>query len=138
MYRELKEEIDDYIQDWYYGDKHYELAFELGEFLWYFLDYINYLDVSESTKKKHRSNCWCIGRLESNYGYREKFYPNILEDGPHYEYEFKRKFGDSKYAIQSYRSTWNKLDKYIKEQKYLINYVSQKYEDESNFITDLV
>ena len=60
--------------------------------------------------------------FEAGYGYNEEFYPENLEDGPNFLYEFERKVSDSKYAIQSYESTWRKLDKYIKSgeyQKYL-------------------
>ena len=56
--------------------------------------------------------------FEAGYGYNDVFFPEILEDGPNFIYEFKRKISDSKYAIQSYEATWRKLDKFIKSGNY--------------------
>jgi len=49
------------------------------------------------------------------------FSPSAVFSSPdaRYEYEFKRKMSDSKYALNSYRTTWRKLNKYTKELGYL-------------------
>ena len=73
--------------------------------------------------RQHTGNCWCIGYLECGYGYKDEFAPGAVFSGPDawYEYEFKRKVSDSKYALKSYRSTWRKLYKYTKALGYLDN-----------------
>ena len=66
-------------------------------------------------------NCWAIGYLECSYGYRDVFSPGKVFYSPEadYNYEYKRKFSDSKYALTSYRATWKKLYKYTKDLEYL-------------------
>ena len=90
-------------------------------FLFQFIDYLCEQGLSEKTVRQHTSNCWCIGILECQYGYKDKFSPGAVFSSPDawYEYEFKRKMSDSKYAINSYRSTWRKLYKYTKALGYL-------------------
>lgn len=77
----------------------------MGKFLFSFMDYLDDQNLSERAIRSHRSNIGLIGMFEARYGYNKEFYPNNLEDGPSYIYEFGRKVDDSKYAIQSYEST---------------------------------
>ena len=106
-------ELEMYIQDWYYDDASHEFARKMGRFLFQFLDVLESTGLSRATMRKHESNCWCIGWLESSYGYHDTFTPAIFEDGPFYISEFKRKVSDLKYALASYGATWRKLEKYI-------------------------
>jgi hypothetical protein len=115
---DFKKEIEEYVDDWHWDEDSEKYAFEMGKFLFSFMDYLDDQNLSERTIKNHRSNIGLIGMFEAGYGYNKEFHPNNLEDGPSYIYEFGRKVSDSKYAIQSYESTWRKLDKYIKSGKY--------------------
>ena len=112
-------QIDDFIVDWYWDKNSYAFAFNLCAFLFGFMDYLESLGLSERTIKTHSSNCWHIGILECQYGYNNEFKPGLLLGGPSYLYEFKRKMGDSKYAVDSYCSTWRKLGEYVKQKHYL-------------------
>lgn len=116
--KELKEEIEEYVHDWHWDEDSEKYAFELGKFLYSFMSYLDDQNLSERTKRSNQDNIGLIGMFEAGYGYNKEFYPKHLEDGPNYLYEFKRKLSDSKYAIQSYESTWRKLDKYIKSGAY--------------------
>jgi len=116
--KELRIEIEDYVDDWQWDEESKKYAFDMGKFLYSFMDYLDDQNLSERTKRSHRDNIGLIGMFESGYGYNDEFHPENLEDGPSYCYEFKRKVSDSKYAIQSYESTWRKLDKYIKSGKH--------------------
>jgi hypothetical protein len=109
----LDTELEMYIQDWYYDDTSHEFARQMGAFLFQFLDDLESNGLSRTTMRKHESNCWCIGWLESNYGYHDTFIPTIFRGGPSFISEFKRKVSDSKYALASYQATWRKLEKYI-------------------------
>ena len=137
MENEFKKEIEEYVDDWHWDEESEKYAFELGKFLFSFMDFIDVQNFSERAKKNHRDNIYLIGMLESEYGYRDEFYPEDLEDGPSYLYEFKRKISDSKYAIQSYESTWKKLDKFIKsgEYKKYINEIEKKLKKTEQKIT---
>jgi len=106
-------ELETYIADWHWDEKSHEFARQMGKFLFQFLDSLDASSLSEQTIRKHESNCWCIGWLECDYGYHDIFTPAIFLGGPSYLTEFERKFGDSKYAINSYEATWRKLEKYI-------------------------
>ncbi len=113
---EENQELEDFIQDWHWDEKSHKFAQDFGLYLFQFVDYLYEQGLSEKTVRKHRSNCWCIGILECQYGYKDEFSPGAVFRSPYawYESEFKRKVRDSKYAINSYRSTWRKLYNYTK------------------------
>jgi len=118
----LKKEIEEYVSDWHWDDDSQKYAFELGVFLYSFINYLEDQKLSRRTKDKHIDNIYWIGSFEVGYGYNDEFFPENLEDGPAYEYEFERKISDSVHAMKSYESTWRKLDQYIKSgvyEKYL-------------------
>ena len=106
MQNKLKETIKDYVSDWHWDEKSEQYAYEMGKFLFSFLDYLEDQKLSSKTKKNHRENVGLIGMFEAGYGYNENFYTENLDDGPNYLYEFDRKVSNSKYAIQSYEETW--------------------------------
>ena len=107
------QELDDFIQDWHWDEKSHKYAQNFGWYLFQFIDHLSQQRLSEKTVKKHTSNCWFIGILDCQYGYKDEFSPDVVFRSPEawYEYEFKRKMSDSKYATNSYRSTWRKLQK---------------------------
>lgn len=118
MENKTKKEIEEYIEDWHWDFESKRYAFEMGKFLFSFMNYLDGQKLSEKTKRNHIENVYFIGMFEAGYGYNDEFYPANLEDGPSYIYEFERKVSDSKYAIQSYESTWRKLDIFIKSGEY--------------------
>lgn len=111
---EDNQEIEDFIEDWYWDEKSHKFAQNLCRYLFQFIDHLYEQRLSEKTVQKHLDNCWSIGLLECGYGFRAEFSPVDIFNNPdaHYEIEFKRKMSDSNYAIKSYRSTWRKLYKY--------------------------
>lgn len=111
-----EQELEDFIEDWYYGEESHDFAKALGRYLLQFIDHLQGQDISEITRRKHIDNCWYIGYLESNFGYRDEFVPADIFYGPEalYDDEFKRKFLSSKSAVTSYRSTWRKLYTYTR------------------------
>ncbi len=110
------QELEDFIEEWYYGEEMYRFAAPLGRYLLEFIDRLSEQDISEKTRRKHIDNCWYIGYLECNFGYQDEFVPGEVFYSPDtpYDYEFKRKFFSSKSAMTSYRSTWRKLYTYTK------------------------
>jgi hypothetical protein len=119
-------EVEAYIADWHWDEKSHEFARQMGKFLFQFLDSLDDSHLSEQTIRKHESNCWCIGWLESSYGYHDTFSPTIFLSSPNFDIEFKRKVSDSKYALNSYAATWRKLEKYICSLGYEDPYASRK------------
>ena len=89
----LKKQIEEYVVDWRW-DKKSNKAFELGKFLFSFMEYIDDLNLSEKVKRVHKNNVYLIGMLETGYGYSEVFHYEDLTDGPFYICEFKRKVSD--------------------------------------------
>lgn len=114
MNLERKEEIEKYIEeDWYWNDESHVFAFELAKYLFEFMDDLEANSgLALNTILKHYSNCWYIGKLIATYGCHKTFSPEVFAHPPHHEIEFKRIFSDSKYQIQSYNSTCNKVEKY--------------------------
>lgn len=110
--------LENFIQDWYYDETSHEFARQVGTFLFKFLDDLEASGLTRRTLLKHKENCWCIGKLECDYGYRNTFAPDIFLTGPAYLYEFKRKMSDSKYAVASYQATWRKLERYVRSLEY--------------------
>jgi hypothetical protein len=110
------QKLEDFIEDWYYGEGMHEFAKALGRYLLGFVDHLHEQDISQETRRKHTDNCWYIGYLECNFGDRDEFVPGEVFYSPEapYDYEFKRKFFSSKSAMTSYRSTWRKLHAYTK------------------------
>jgi hypothetical protein len=123
MSNEENQELEDFIEDWHWDEKSCKFAQDIGLYLFQFIDHLYEQGLSEKTVRKHTSNCWCIGILECQYGYRDEFSPGVVFSSPYawYEIEFKRKVSDSKHAINSYRSTWRKLHKYTNALGYLDN-----------------
>ena len=111
---ELKEEIDDFIEDWHWDEESYKLAFELCQYLFEFVDHLDKKEgLKEKELRRHKSNCWHIGILTCQYGYHEKFSPNIFAYPPYHEIEFKSKMVPSRYQLQSYYSTCDKVKEYV-------------------------
>lgn len=106
-----EQRLEDFIEDWYYGEEMLVFAKALGRYLLQFIDHLNERDLSEKTRRKHLDNCWYIGYLECNFGYRDEFVPGdvFYSADALYDDEFRRKFSSSKSAVTSYRATWKKL-----------------------------
>jgi hypothetical protein len=119
------QELEGYIQDWHWDDASHEFARQMGAFLFQFLDHLETSGLSRQTMRKHESNCWSIGWLESSYGYHDTFVPDIFLGGPSYLTEFERKVSDSHYAVNSYQATWRKLERYILSLGYGNNHTSE-------------
>lgn len=111
------EDLEEYIEDWYWDEDSHVFARQMGAFLFQFLDHLAATGLSRPTMNKHESNCWCIGWLECNYGDHDTFTPDIFLGGPNFLSEFERKVSDSKHAVASYQATWRKLEKYVREVK---------------------
>jgi len=108
-----KKELEYFIEDWHWDKKSHEFARKMGFFMFEFFEYLEDQKLSESTLRKHESNCSLIGKFIADYGYYyDGFTPDILAGKPDYIREFKRKIWDSKYMIESYKTTWRKLAKY--------------------------
>lgn len=119
MKQNLKEEIEAFVQDWHWDEKSRVYAFEMGKFLFSFMDYLKDKGLSERVLNRHLDNVFFIGVFESGYGHNDTFEPENLADGPGYLHVYTRKVSDSEYAIQSWEATWRKLDKYIKSGEYV-------------------
>ncbi len=111
-----KYQIEKFIGDWHWDEKSHAFAFEMGAFLFGFMDFMLESGLSDKTINKHKSNTWCIGNFSCKYDFHEQFSPQIFKYPPFHETEFKRKVSDSAYALQSYQSTCNKLAKYVKDE----------------------
>ena len=121
MTLEDSQQLEAYIEDWHCDGPSHLFAKSLGKYLFEFMDYLRKQDLSQRTLRKHIDNCWCIGYLECGFGYRNFFHPGDgfgIADAP-YDDEFRRKFSDSQYAVDSYRATWRKLYSYTKAQGHL-------------------
>lgn len=116
MTKEEETELEEFIKDWHWDVQSHTFAIEIGEFLFKFIDKLYSSRLKHKTILKHIENCWSIGKLECDYGYLKSFSPEkvFYSINASYMYEFKRKFGNSNYAVNSYKSTWKKLYKYTK------------------------
>ena len=107
--------VEAYIKDWNWDAASHEFALQMGAFLLQFIDHLRSSGLSQETIRKHESNCWLIGAFECDYGYHDAFTPAVfLGGGPAFLYEFKRKVSDSQYAVASYKSTWRKIERYVR------------------------
>lgn len=105
--------LEAYIADWHWDEKSHEFARRMGIFLFEFLDFLDEGTLSRQTMQKHATNCQLIGWLVSRYGHHDSFTPSIFIGGPLFIDEFKSKVTDSTYALNAYKATWRKLEKYI-------------------------
>lgn len=123
MRSEENQRLERFIQDWHWDEQSHQFARDIGSYLFQFIDHLYEEGLSEKTIRRHRGNCWCIGILECQYGYRDEFSPGAVFGGPRalHEIEFKRKVSESNYAINSYRATWRKVYRYTKASGYLEN-----------------
>jgi len=114
--KEFEEDLEYLIQDWHWDKKSYEFARMMGLFMLGFFEYLKSQRLSESTQRKHESNCELIGKFVADYGNYTEFTPEILTGEPDYVNQFKRKVWNSHYMVQSYKTTWRKLAKFAKSQ----------------------
>ena len=63
-----EQELEEFVQDWFWDEQSHEFARQVGAFLFQFMDYLETTGLSRRTLRKHSSNCWCIGSLECSYG----------------------------------------------------------------------
>jgi hypothetical protein len=102
-----------YIADWHWDEKSHEFARKMGALMFEFLIFLDRGNLSEATMLKHENNCHIIGWLEARYGHHDTFTPSIFLGGPLFIDEFKSKVSDSTSALNAYKTTWHKLEKYI-------------------------
>ena len=107
-----EEDLKYLIEGWHWDKKSHEFARKMGLFMLGFFKYLEKQNVSESTRRKHESNCSLIGKFVADYGYYDEFTPEILTGKPDYVNEFKRKVMNTNYMVESYKTTWRKLAKY--------------------------
>lgn len=112
----FEEDLEDYIQNWHWDEKSRKFARNMALFMFEFFGYLKSQQLSESTRRKHESNCQLIGKFVADYGYYDDFSAEILTGKPEYINIFRRKVGDSKYMVESYKTTWRKLAAYAKSQ----------------------
>ena len=123
MTKEEKNELEEFIHSWHYDKKSHRFALKLGLYLFQFIDELYCMKLADKTIRKHIDNCWIIGILECDYGDAKTFVAEKIfnTNEPPHEYEFSRKFSDSNYALNSYKTTWNKLCKYTKAMEAVSN-----------------
>ena len=114
--KEFEEDLEYFIKDWHWDKKSHEFACRMAHFMFGFFEYLKSQKLSESTQRKHESNCELIGKFVADYGNYNEFTPEILTGEPDYVNQFKRKVWNSHYMVQSYKATWRKLAKYAKSQ----------------------
>lgn len=81
----------------------------------YFKVHLAEQQLSASTLRKHDGNIQLIAHFNAHYDVADQFELKDFSNGPYHEYRFIRMVSDSEYALKSYLSTWNKLNKYIKQ-----------------------
>jgi hypothetical protein len=109
-------ELENFIYEWHEDSQSYLFAKALGKYLFEFMNHLRKQKMSERALRKHIDNCWSIGYLECGYGYHDDFAPDEVfgYEKPSFEFEFRRKFRDSDYAVKSFRATWTKIHSYTK------------------------
>ena len=110
--RAWQADLEPFISGWYYDEASHEMSRQIAAFMLEFLQDQQERGASERTLRKHTANCSLIGSLVLNYGYHESFSPDIFLGAPAHLYEFKRKVSSSRYAVDSYQSTWRALGRY--------------------------
>lgn len=111
-------ELEEMIADWHWDDASHAFARQVGTLLLEFLSYLEWTGLSEQTLRKHDQNCWLIGKFTLDYGSDRPFKPAIFLGEPGYLAEFKRKVTSSPSALNSYKATWRKLARYIRDRGY--------------------
>lgn len=110
--------FEKFIKELSWDEKSKKYAFEMGKIIFSFIDYINSQDLSEKSKRNHIGYAYLIGNFDINYGFTEIFILDDFANSGGYTYEFEYKVSDSKYALRDYKSTMNKLCKFITSGKY--------------------
>ena len=61
--KEFEEHLEYFIQDWHWDKKSHEFARKMALFMFGFFEYLKSQKLSESTRRKHESNCQLIGKF---------------------------------------------------------------------------
>jgi len=107
--------LESFIEDWYWDEASHTYARAVGSFLMGFLFDLAGQGLSPETMEKHQRNCWVIGSAECDHNPGGEFSPTVFLEGPRYMGAFVREAGSSKSALASYRATWNKLARYVRD-----------------------
>ncbi|MDJ0536747.1 MAG: hypothetical protein QNJ70_30380 [Xenococcaceae cyanobacterium MO_207.B15] len=81
MSKEENQELENFIQDWYWDEKSHKFAQNFGLYLFQFIAHLQEMGLSERTVRKHRSNCWSIGIFEYSVADRQKRRESTAENG---------------------------------------------------------
>jgi hypothetical protein len=79
MTEEAKNRVEKFIDDWHWDEQSHQYAFELGKFLLGFAQYLDSLNLSERTCRKHKSNLGLIGHFDCDYGYKTEAPFNCMD-----------------------------------------------------------
>jgi hypothetical protein len=113
-----EKELEVMIEHWYQDDPSHQFARQVGAFLLQFLNYLETTGRSEEVLRRHEGNVWWIGKLTCKYGGYETFSPSIFLGGPLYLKEYEEQASSSKGALTSYKTTWRRLEDYVRMMGY--------------------
>jgi hypothetical protein len=57
----FKKEIEEYVADWHWDIESKKYSFDLGKYLFSFIEYIDESNLSERVKRVHNDNVYLIG-----------------------------------------------------------------------------
>lgn len=117
MGKSLTEEIENFIDDWYWDEKSKQKAFEVGKVCFAFMRFLEE-KLRPKTVRNHFDNLFFIGSFEVGYGLNDEFDIDDLTSADLNVDYYERKVSDSEYAVKSYEATCRKLEKFIESETY--------------------
>ena len=66
--QEFEEDLEYFIEDWHWDKKSHKFARMMALFMFGFFEYLQNQKLSDSTQRKHGSNCQLIGKFVADYG----------------------------------------------------------------------
>ena len=111
-------DLQDLIQNWRQDERSHVFVRHLGAYLLRFMDFLAATERSGKRLSRREGYTWVIGKLICEYGDYATFSPSIFLGGPRYLAEFQEKMGTAPEALAAYRSTWRKLEEYVRAMGY--------------------
>ena len=108
--------LETFTSGWYWDDASRAYARDMATFIFGFLSEQFALGLSDATLRKHQRNCWYIGLRQCDYAEGDTFSPLVFLNGPRFTGSFQREVNASASALASYKATWNKLERYVRDQ----------------------
>jgi hypothetical protein len=108
------EDLEVFIQRWYWDEASHEFAREAGAFLFQFMNHLRAAGLSKEALQKQRDNVWLIGAFLCRSVADQPFSPEAFLDKSLLIDDFRLQLQDFPTEVAAYEETYRRLERYVR------------------------